>query len=60
MTTPRLWIDTTRKVLRTDADVSITSTGRSMQARGMIADSAGEQVKLLGNVHGVYEPEPKS
>lgn len=55
VTTPHLWLDTTRQVLRTDARVILDSAGRKMRAKGLIADSAGQEVKLLGEVQGIYE-----
>lgn len=57
ISTPKLWLDTGHKLLHTDEPVELISVGRKLDAKGLVADSAGEQIKLLANVHGVYEPD---
>ncbi|HVT37068.1 MAG TPA: LPS export ABC transporter periplasmic protein LptC [Nevskiaceae bacterium] len=54
--TEHLWIDQAQKVLRTDAEVTVDSASRQLQARGMSADASGKRVQLLGQVRGVYAP----
>lgn len=56
-TTPDLWVDLLRRELRTEAPVVLRSGPRSATARGLQADFAGENVKLLDDVQVDYVPE---
>lgn len=56
VTTPHLWLDSSRRIVHTDTDIALEAPGRSLRARGLVADADGETVKLLGKVHGVYTP----
>lgn len=56
-TTPDLWVDLLRRELRTEAPVVLRSGPRSATARGLQADFAGENVKLLEDVQVDYVPD---
>lgn len=56
LTTPHLWLEPGEKRLRTDAEVMLEGAGRKLRATGLIADSMGEHVQLLGKVRGEYAP----
>lgn len=56
LTTPYLWVESQQKRLRTDAEVVMQGAGRKLSATGLIADSMGERVQLLGKVRGEYAP----
>jgi LPS export ABC transporter protein LptC len=55
--TPRLWVDLLRRELHTDAPVDVRSDFRSVKARGLRTDFAGEHVQLLNDVRVDYAPE---
>lgn len=56
--TPRLWADSTRNELYTDADVQISSLNWQATATGMRTDLAGDKVTLLHNSKVNYVPHP--
>lgn len=54
--TEHLWLDVENKVLRTDADVTLSSATRKVLASGLIADSMGQRIELLSKVRAAYAP----
>ena len=52
--TARLWLDAEKKLLRTDADVSLEGAGRHILATGMSADWQAKHLQLLSNVQAQY------
>lgn len=54
--TERLWLDSGRRRLHTDARVTLEGSGPRLQATGLIADANGERIELLRQVEGLYLP----
>lgn len=55
LSTPTLWIDTTRHTLHTDSKVALTSPTRNGTATGMRADWLTQDLSLLHDVHLDYD-----
>jgi len=58
--TERMWVETVQRMLRTDADVALEGSGRSVMATGLAADFDGRNIRLLSNVRAQYEAQPQA
>lgn len=56
LTTTRLEIRPREKIVRTDAEVLITSPEGRVEAQGMTVDLAKKRIQLLSRVRGYHEP----
>lgn len=56
--TPRLWADSAKNALYTDAPVELTSLNWRATSTGLRADLAGEKLALLNNSKVIYVAHP--
>ncbi len=59
LSTNQLWVFIDQKGALTDDAVTITTSGGTLQGKGLAADFNKQTLKLLSNVQGVYEKSPR-
>jgi LPS export ABC transporter protein LptC len=56
LATEELFVDTRENIINTHQPVALTSTGRSLKSRGLMATLKDHHLVLESNVHGIFSP----
>jgi LPS export ABC transporter protein LptC len=56
LATEELFVDTRENIINTDEPVALTSIGRSLKSRGLLAMLKDHHLVLESSVHGTYSP----